>query len=154
MSKQAGVVGGTAANGEQTRKLLIKITTQIQSTQVAGAGLGVKTTTQNVGNSARLFHDFLEQKMLIAALLDSLELELNFVLLVLAVLSLKIDYPILAAGLANSDLVVVQIHHAVGVPHYGRGVAGQKQFVFANANEQWAAPTCRHDLIRLALIEH
>ncbi len=152
-AEQAGVIGGAAGDGEEARDGLVIVGGEVEAAEVAGAIFEVQAAAQSVGDSAGLFHDFFEQEVVVAGLLDGGQLEFDLDLLVLLGLGLKVDHGV-TAGAADGDFIVIQIHHAVGVADDGSGIGGNVGGFGGESEQQRAAAAGGHDGVGVAVIEH
>ena len=128
---------------------------------VAGLGLGaVKqlghdalNAFQGVGNGTRLFEDFFLHVVAVRPQLGRAAVGVDGVHLALHRLVLGIDDPVLA-HLHIHHIALGQIHNLIGHACQGHGVAGQKVFALAHAQNQWGTRARAHHPVRLVFGHH
>ena len=97
-----------------------------------------QASTHAIGNTTRLVVNLLEHEMIVATLLQAVEVYVHFLHLGVYLLIVKVVYLHLLAHLEGCDLAVVEVDHLVGILHYRQGIGGEEEFfvIFAYAHNE------------------
>ena len=138
--------GGAAARQNHAAHVTYLRRGHVQSAELGGAFLGTEPAAHRVADGARLLEDFLEHVVRVIALLDVGVGEFDFAQLIVARFAGdRTDLELIA--LDGDDVEIVQVNGVARVGDDRAHVAGQKIFVLADAEDEWAAATSADDEI-------
>ncbi len=144
--------GGAAAEDDHALGIHHAFFVLLHAAEAHPAFFGIHAAAHTFGDGGGLLENFLEHEVLVAAFFQLLDFQFDLLRAGGHFFVAKgFDRQIAAAG-HGGDFLVVEVHHFFGVFHDGRGVGGDQEFFFANADDERAGLARGHQFVRLVAV--